>query len=179
MPIRDILEALIFVSSEPLEVDKILNILKNVSKKEILKELEELMNHYKEEKHGIQLIKIGGGYLFTTKPQYDKYIRQLITNKKEIRLSRAAIETLAIVAYYQPITLAEINSLRGVDSTHTLRTLLRHKLVKIVGRKNVPGRPLLYRTTKKFLIHFGLNSLNDLPSIEELEKIVEEKNSSF
>jgi len=166
------------VSSEPLEVDKIVNILKNVSKEEILRELEELMNHYKED-HGIQLVKIGGGYLFTTKPQYDKYIRQLITSKKQIRLSKAAIETLAVVAYYQPVTLAEINSLRGVDSTHTLRTLLRHKLVKIVGRKNVPGRPLLYRTTKKFLIHFGLNSLNDLPSIEELEKIVEEKNFSF
>lgn len=166
------------MSSEPLEVDKIVNILENVSKEEILRELEELMNHYKED-HGIQLVKIGGGYLFTTKPQYDKYIRQLITSKKQIRLSKAAIETLAVVAYYQPVTLAEINSLRGVDSTHTLRTLLRHKLVKIVGRKNVPGRPLLYRTTKKFLIHFGLNSLNDLPSIEELEKIVEEKNFSF
>jgi len=156
-------------------VDKIATILKNVSKNEISKELEKLVRHYKEKEHGIQIIKIGGGYLFATKPQYDSFIRQLVNNKKQIRLSKAAIETLAVIAYYQPMTLSEINVLRGVDSTHTLRTLLKHKLVKIVGRKNVPGRPLLYRTTKKFLIHFGLNSLNDLPSIEELEKIVEEK----
>jgi segregation and condensation protein B len=160
-------------------VDKIADILKDFPKEKILKEIENLMNHYKNNEHGIQLIKVGGGYLFTTKPEHDKFIRQLLINRKQIRLSRAAIETLAVIAYYQPVTLSEINSLRGVDSTYTLRTLLRHKLVKIIGRKNVPGRPLLYRTTKKFLIHFGLNSLNDLPSIEELEKIIEEKHSSF
>lgn len=134
------------------------------------------MDHYKKE-HGIQIIKVGGGYLLTTKPYCDKYIKKLYKIKKQTRLSKAALETLAIIAYYQPVTLAEISALRGVDSSFTLKTLLRHKLVKIVGRKDKPGRPLLYRTTKKFLIHFGLNSLEDLPSIEELDKLIEEKNS--
>ncbi len=172
------MEALIFVSSEPLNVDKITQILEGVSEEEICRELESLINHYQEKEHGIQIIKVGGGYLFTTKSQSDKFIKKLFDIKKQTRLSRAALETLAIVAYYQPITLSEISALRGVDSSFTLRTLLKFKLVKIVGRKSTPGRPLLYRTTKKFLVHFGLNTLEDLPSIEELEKIVEEKNSS-
>ncbi|MFQ6081782.1 MAG: SMC-Scp complex subunit ScpB [Candidatus Aminicenantia bacterium] len=174
-----IIEALIFISNEPLTVDKIAEILKDVPKEKITQALEELAKSYKNSHHGIHIIKAGGGYLFTTKPKYDSWIKRLLNIKKQSKLSPAALETLAAIAYHQPVTLPEISALRGVDSSYTLRTLLKLKFIKIVGRKKTSGRPLIYRTTKEFLTYFGLNSLEDLPSIEELKDIIEEENASF
>jgi len=151
--LREIIESLIFVSLEPLTLEKLKTILAEY----------------------IQIIQTAGGYLFTTKPDYDQWISRLFKEERKNRLSSAALETLSIIAYHQPVTLAEISSLRGVDTTHTLKVLLEKKLVKIVGRKKGPGRPLIYRTTDRFLSHFGLNSLKDLPSQEEISKIIEKE----
>ncbi|GAG27244.1 unnamed protein product, partial [marine sediment metagenome] len=110
-----------------------------------------------------------------TKTENDKWIKRLLNLEKKSKLSPAALETLSTVAYHQPITQAEISSLRGVDSTHALKTLLKKRLLKITGRKKSPGRPLIYRTTNKFLIYFGLDSIKDLPSNEEIEIILGEE----
>ena len=117
----------------------------------------------------------GGGYLFTTKPDHDRWVRRALQIERKNKLSAAALETLAAVAYHQPVTQAEISLIRGVDSTSSLKTLLDKKLLKIVGRKKAPGNPLVYRTSERFLQYFGLNSLEELPSEQEIAKILEEE----
>jgi len=173
--LREIIESLIFVSLEPLTLEKLKTILAEYPEQEIKHAIEELLQNYASNERGIQIIQTAGGYLFTTKPDYDQWISRLFKEERKNRLSSAALETLSIIAYHQPVTLAEISSLRGVDTTHTLKVLLEKKLVKIVGRKKGPGRPLIYRTTDRFLSHFGLNSLKDLPSQEEISKIIEKE----
>lgn len=173
--LKEIIESLIFVSIEPLSLDRIKNVLHEFPEKEIEKAIKDLLESYASNKRGIQIIQSGGSYLFSTNPELDPWIGRLFRAERKNKLSPAAIETLSVVAYHQPITLAEISALRGVDSTHTLKGLLQKKLVKIVGRKKSPGRPLIYRTTDKFLCHFGLNSIEDLPSQEEISKFMEEE----
>jgi len=173
--LKNIIEALIFMSIDPLTLDKIKDILKEFSDKEIEHAVEELIDSYSEDKRAISIIKASGGYLFATKKEYDEYMKRLLKDEKKQKLTREALETLSTIAYHQPTTLAEISAIRGVDATHCLKTLLEKKLIKIVGRKKSPGKPLIYRTTKNFLIYFGLNSLEELPSKEEIEKILEEK----
>ena len=144
---------------------------------EIDSSLEELLQNYAASEKGIQIIQTAGGYVFTTRPEFDSWVRRLLKIDRKSRLSSAALETLSVVAYHQPITLSEISALRSVDSSYTLKTLLQKKLIKIVGRKNSPGKPLIYRTTERFLTYFGLNSLEDLPTEEEISKILgEERN---
>jgi len=171
----NILEALIFVSIEPLTLDKIKHILKEFSEKEIENALEELLHHYSSLQRGININRVSGGYLFATKKEYDEYVKRLLKHEKKQKLSKEALETLSTVAYHQPITLAEISAVRGVDASHCLKTILEKKLIKIVGRKKSPGKPLIYRTTKNFLTYFGLNSIDDLPNKQEIEKILEDK----
>lgn len=171
----DIIEALIFVSTEPLTLERIKEVLVDFPAEEVNKALEELKLRYQANSHGICLVQSAGGFLFTTRAECDPYVRRLLQIERKTRLSQAALETLAIIAYHQPITNAEIAAIRGVDSTATLKTLLDKKLIKIVGRKATPGRPLIYRTTEKFLLYFGLNSLDDLPSEEEIARLLEEK----
>ncbi|MGD2294332.1 MAG: SMC-Scp complex subunit ScpB [Candidatus Aminicenantes bacterium] len=173
--LKNIIESLIFISVEPLSVEKIKTVLSDFSGGEIEGALRELVQSYAQNERGIQIVQAAGGYLFVTKPEYDPYIRQLLRVEKKNKLSRAAIETLSTVAYHQPITLAEISALRGVDSSHSLKTLLQKRLVKIVGRKKTPGKPLIYRTSSRFLSYFGLDSLKDLPSQEEIAKILDEE----
>ena len=134
-----------------------------------------MVESYASNDRGIQIIQAAGGYLFSTKSEYDSWIRRLLSLEQKSKLSHAALETLATVAYHQPITLAEISALRGVDASHSLKSLLQKKLVKITGRKKSPGRPLIYRTTDKFLTYFGLNNIKDLPSEEEILKILDEE----
>jgi len=172
---KDIIESLIFISQEPLSLEKIKEVLQEFSAEEIEQAVKELQESYASNERGIQIIQSGGGYLFSTKPENDLWIRRLLKMERKNKLSSASHETLSAIAYHQPITLSEISALRGVDSTHTLKTLLQKKLIKIVGRKKSPGNPLLYRTTDKFLTYFGLNSLDDLPSPEEISKILEEE----
>lgn len=173
--IRSIIEALIFVSTEPLTPEKIKEVLADVPPEKIDQALKELQEIYGSNNRGLCLLQSAGGYLFATRPEFDPWIRRLLQIEKKSRLSQAALETLAIIAYHQPVTSSEIAAIRGVDSSGTIKTLLEKKLIKIVGRKASPGRPLVYRTTDKFLLYFGLNSLDDLPSEEEIARLLEEK----
>jgi segregation and condensation protein B len=173
--LKNIIEALVFVSIEPLTLDKIKDILKEFPDKEIERAAAELTEYYSESRRGITIIQASGGYLFATQNEYDEYIKRLLKHEKKQKLSREALETLSTIAYHQPTTLAEISAIRGVDASHCLKTLLEKKLIKIVGRKKSPGKPLIYRTTKHFLTYFELNSIEDLPSKKEIEKILAEK----
>jgi len=173
--LKELIESLIFVSSEPLSTERIKIVLEEFSGEEIEQALQKLVASYSSDEKGIEITRSAGSYLFSTKPEFDSWIRQLLRIERKNKLSSAALETLSAIAYHQPVTLAEISALRGVDSTHTLKVLLQRKLIKIVGRKKSPGRPLIYRTTDKFLIYFGLNNIKDLPSEEEISKILEEE----
>jgi segregation and condensation protein B len=176
--LKNIIESLIFISLEPLSLEKIKSVLPDYSANEIEQTVQELVHSFNQKKRGIHISQAAGGFLFATRPEYDPWIRQLLRAERKNRLSRAAMETLSTVAYHQPITLAEISALRGVDSSHSLKTLLQKRLVKIVGRKKTPGKPLIYRTSNRFLSYFGLESLKDLPSEDEIAKILEEDTAS-
>lgn len=172
--LKNIIESLIFISVEPLTPEKIKNVLTEYSGDEIETALRELVEDYTSPDSGIEIVRSAGGYLFSTKPEFDPWVKKLLNLDKRSRLSAAALETLSIIAYHQPVTLAEVSAIRGVDATHSLKTLLIKRLVKITGRKKSPGKPLIYRTSTKFLTYFGLDSLKDLPTNEEIEKILEE-----
>jgi len=173
--LKEIIESLIFISLDPLTVEKIKDVLNDFPGAEIDQALAELLQSYAVSEKGIQIIQTAGGYVFTTRPEFDPWVRRLLKIDKKSRLSSAALETLSVIAYHQPITLSEISALRNVDSSYTLKTLLQKKLIKIIGRKNSPGKPLIYRTTERFLAYFGLNSLGDLPTEEEISKILGEE----
>jgi segregation and condensation protein B len=173
--LKEIIESLIFISLEPLSVEKIKEVLTDFPASEVDQALADLLQTYAAQERGIQIIQTAGGFVFSTRPEFDPWVRRLLKIDKKSRLSSAALETLSVIAYHQPITLSEISALRNVDSTYTLKTLLQKKLIKIVGRKNSPGRPLIYRTTERFLTYFGLNSLADLPTEEEISRILGEE----
>lgn len=173
--LKDVIESLVFVSLEPLNLEKIKNICTEFSNIEIEQAIQELLESYASNDRGIQIIQAAGGFLFSTKSESDQWIRRLLSLEQKGKLSHAALETLATVAYHQPVTLAEISALRGVDASYSLKSLLQKNLVKITGRKKSPGRPLIYRTTDKFLTYFGLNNIKDLPSEEEILKILDEE----
>ena len=172
-----ILEALIFISVEPLTAAKLAEVLPDVPPDEIERTLGDLVAQYEISSRAIRIIQTAGGYVFSTKPEFDPPVRKLLQIERKKKLSSQALETLSAVAYHQPVTQAEIAAIRGVDSSYSLHTLLENKLIKIVGRKEAPGRPLLYRTTDKFLMYFGLNEIEDLPSAEELKKLMQEENA--
>lgn len=175
--LKEIIESLIFISLEPLPLEKIKEVLSDFPEPEVDQATQELLQTYATNERGIQIIQTAGGYVFSTRPEFDPWVRRLLKIDKKSRLSGASLETLSVIAYHQPITLSEISVLRNVDSSYTLKTLLQKKLIKIVGRKNSPGRPLIYRTSERFLTYFGLNSLEELPTEEEISKILgEEKN---
>ncbi|MGA2587920.1 MAG: SMC-Scp complex subunit ScpB [Candidatus Aminicenantales bacterium] len=175
--LKEILEALIFISVEPLTVEKMKEVLTEVPETDIAQTIQALVTTYETSGGAIRIIQTAGGYVFSTKPEHDPYVRRLLQIERKKKLSGQALETLSAVAYHQPVTQAEISAIRSVDSTYSLHTLLENKLIKIVGRKEAPGRPLLYRTTEKFLAYFGLNAVEDLPSEEELKKLMQEENA--
>ncbi len=172
---KEVVESLIFISLEPLSLEKIKNVLTEFPEEDIDQAIKELLESYAADERGIQIIQAAGGYLFSTKSEHDSWIKRLLRVERKNKLSSAAMETLSAIAYHQPITLAEISALRGVDSSQTLKTLLQKKMIKIVGRKKSPGNPLIYRTSNKFLTHFGFNDIKDLPTPEEISKILEEE----
>ena len=173
--LRAIIESLLFVSEVPLSLVKIKAILSMHTHGEIVQALEELGQEYAADKHGFFLAEVAQGYQFRSKPEYGDWIRKL---KKIIptRLSQASLETLAIIAYKQPILRSEIENVRGVDVGGILRLLLEKNLIKILGRKNVPGRPIIYGTTQKFLEFFSLKDISSLPTLEEMGELMEEVN---
>jgi len=173
--IRAILEALIFASPQPLTTREIGQVLGGVSSQDWRKALGELQEDYARDDRGLQLVEVAGGYQITTRPEYNDWIRDLLDPKTPTRLSIQALETLAVIAYKQPVTLPEIIELRGVKSGGVIKTLLEKRLIRITGRKEVVGRPMLYGTTKIFLLHFGLKDLNELPRIEEFAEVLGEE----
>jgi segregation and condensation protein B len=179
---NSIIEALIFSSDEPISETELVRAIKGidgeeiqVSDKEVAKCIEILNLIYEERNSAFQIIKIAGGYLFATRPEYAKYVGFLSSEKSKRRLSQAALETLAIIAYKQPVTKPELEIIRGVNSDYILNTLLEKSLVSITGRAETIGRPLLYGTTTEFLKYFGLDKLSDLPKPREIEEIMKDE----
>ncbi len=168
-----VIEALLFVSSEPVSVARLASVIGNVSKAEVESALKTIQDHLNQDGRGIQLVKVAGGYRLATKPDCAPWLKRLDKAKVSQKLSRSALESLAIIAYKQPLVRAEIEEIRGVETSGVLRTLLERKLVRIVGRKEVPGRPIMYGTTKFFLEHFGLQDLSQLPPLREFKELGE------
>lgn len=168
-----IIEAVLFVSGEALSVARLASVIGTVSKAEVDVALKALQEQLAHDSRGIQLVKVAGGYRLVTKPDYAPWLKRLDKAKAAQKLSRSALESLAIIAYKQPLVRAEIEEIRGVETSGVLRTLLERKLVRIVGRKEVPGRPIMYGTTKFFLEHFGLEDLGQLPPLREFKELGE------
>jgi segregation and condensation protein B len=173
--VRAIVEALVFASPQPLTPREIGRVLVGVPKEDWQRELELLRAEYARDERGLQLIEVAGGWQITTRPEYNDWVRELIDPRTPTRLSIQALETLAVIAYRQPVTLPEIIELRGVRSSGVVKTLLEKRLIRIMGRKEVVGRPMLYGTTKQFLLHFGLKDLDELPQIEEFAEVLGEE----
>jgi len=171
--LKGILEAILFVSGEPLSVDRILGVLEGVARVELVSALRALQADYAVEGRGLQLVEVAGGFQITTRPDCAPWIKRLERAREGAKLSRSAMETLAIVAYKQPVVRADIEEIRGVDSAAVLKTLLVRRLVRIVGRKDAPGRPIMYGTTRQFLQAFGLKDLSDLPPLRDLKELKE------
>jgi segregation and condensation protein B len=182
MSLIRVIEALLFSAQKPLSIREIATAIKgtgdsaaagpnefsHVREAEVAAALEQLKIEYVEEKRAFQLIEKAEGWQLATDPQYAQWVRQLFPAPKPARLSAPALETLAIIAYRQPITRADVEAVRGVNIDGVLQTLMERGLVRIAGRAEVPGRPLLYETTQFFLDHFGLRNLDELPNVEEL-----------
>ncbi|HKZ22479.1 MAG TPA: SMC-Scp complex subunit ScpB [candidate division Zixibacteria bacterium] len=168
-----IVEALLFSADEPLTSEKISGVLTFVSPEQVKTIIDQLNQKYTDNGHSFRIREIAGGFQVYTLPEYALWIENLWEKTRWQRLSRPALETLAIVAYRQPIVKGEIDKIRGVQSDGTLRTLLERDLIEIKGREKSPGRPLLYQTTEKFLIFFGINDLKELPQLEELKTVLE------
>ncbi len=177
--LKSILESLLFVSTEPLVLDQLVRVLalqeqEPADKERVLAILQKLQEEYREMGRGLQLVEVAGGYQLTTRPENAPWIKQLHAVRTASRLSRPALETLAIVTYRQPVTTPEIEAIRGVDCSGVLKTLLERRLIKIVGRKEAVGKPMLYGTTQEFLQYFGLRDLSELPPLKDLEEVTRE-----
>src|SRR5688572_12076290 len=173
--VRAVLEALVFVSPHPLTPRDIEKVLGGVPRKDWQAALEEIKADYARDGRGLQLVEVANGYQITTRPEYNDWVRELIDPKSPTRLSIQALETLAVIAYKQPVTLPEIIELRGIKSGGVIKTLLEKRLIRILGRREVVGRPILYGTTKQFLLHFGMKDLGELPKIEEFAEYLGEE----
>jgi segregation and condensation protein B len=173
--IRAVLEALIFASPQPITAREVAKVLQGVPKAAWQAALEEIRADYAREGRGLQLVDVANGYQITTRPEYNDWVRELLDPKSPARLSIQALETLAVIAYKQPVTMPEVIELRGVKSGGVIKTLLEKRLIRIVGRKEVVGRPILYGTTRQFLLHFGLKDLQELPKIEEFAEYLGEE----
>ena len=171
--LRNALEAILFVSHDPVSVEALAEAL-GASNEEVTAQLDAIKAAFETNVGGFMLEQTAGGYRFATRAEHEAVLKKYFARKGENRLSIAALETLAIIAYRQPITAPEISDIRGVNSTAVMRTLLERRLVRVAGRKNVVGSPFLYRTTREFLVHFGLNDIRDLPRLEEFGDLVGE-----
>jgi segregation and condensation protein B len=166
---KSLIEALLFISGEPLAPKDIKKIT-DFSEEDISTSLNELVDEYRSRNGGFIVTEIAEGYQMVTNPEYAPWIRKLKSTTTSAKLSLAALETLSMVAYKQPITKVEIEQLRGVNSDGVVKSLLEKRLIKILGKKEVPGKPMLYGTTKEFLQYFGLKDLSELPTLKELQR---------
>ena len=177
--IEAVLEAILFAAPEPVAPDRLFELFSEDAREEVETALEAVAERYREEPHrGVLFERVAGGVRLVTRPALHGALRKFFEITGRSRLSMAALETLAIVAYRQPVTGPEIQELRGVNSSGVLRTLLERRLVRVAGRKAVVGKPFLYRTTRDFLMHFGLQDLDDLPPLEEFEELVGEADAA-
>jgi len=170
--LKAIVESLLFASDTPITIDKIKSVLEASDRKAIREALTSLVEEYESSNRGFFLTEVAGGFQFRTRPEFREWIRRL-KETRPARLSRAALETLAIIAYKQPVLRSDLEYLRGVDCGGTLRTLLERKLIRALGRKNLPGRPIIYGTTKQFLELFDLKDLTGLPTLQDLKDLGE------
>jgi segregation and condensation protein B len=171
--LKGIVEALLFVSGEPLTIDRLLLVIDGASRAEVHQAMRMLQEDYAADGRGLQIGEIAGGYQIGTRADCAAWIKRLEKAKTVARLSRSAMEALAIIAYKQPLVRAEIEQIRGVDTAGVLRTLLDRRLIRIIGRKDIPGRPIMYGTTKQFLQAFGLKDLSDLPALRDIKDLGE------
>jgi segregation and condensation protein B len=170
-----IIEAIIYVADDPVKPEQLKEVFPGENPETIKQALKDLVESFNARPGGMVIREVAGGYRMTTRPEHHEQIRAYLKTRPGAKLSMAALETLAVIAYKQPVTLAEILAIRGKKSTSALQTLLEKRLVAIIGRKSVVGRPILYGTSKEFLIHFGLNSITDLPTLEEFAQIAGEQ----
>jgi len=170
--IRKIIEALLFASPEPLTQSKVNGIF-NPDTPNLKEVVLTLNKQYVHDDHAFEINQVAGGYQLVSRQEYEHFIRKMLSKSGRLALSSAALDSLAIIAYKQPIGRYEVEAIRGVDSSGVLKTLLNRNLIKIKGRDSGPGRPLLYQTTDKFLEHFGLNRLSDMPKLKEITELME------
>jgi segregation and condensation protein B len=168
LQIKPILESILFVSESPVRLKTLLEIIPEAGKETILDGIRTLMKEYEDPSKGMELVEVAGGYQLRTKPRWAEWISRL-KKAKPVKFSQSAMETLAIVAYRQPVIRSQIEAIRGVDAGWILRALMEKGLIKMMGRKDLPGRPIIYGTTQGFLELFSLNSLQDLPTLKEIQ----------
>src|SRR5213592_3383661 len=173
--LRAALEAILFVSNEPVSLDDLAGAFDHEGREAIVAQLDEIKRIPDASVGGFTLEQTAGGWRLATRPEHDAVLKKYYALKGQNRLTIAALETLAIVAYRQPITAPEISEIRGVNSTSSIRTLLERRMIRVAGRKNVVGSPFLYRSTREFLVHFGLNDIRDMPRLEEFGDLIGEQ----
>jgi segregation and condensation protein B len=171
--LKPVIEALLFVADEPLPFKQLCKILGDIPEEDVMWALNELVTDYEQRGSGLEAREIAGGWRISTRPQYHEFIRKYLKSRPSARLSLPALETLAVIAYKQPITIPEILEIRGVTSSSAVKTLLEKRLIVTKGRKETVGRPMMYGTSKEFLIQFGLKDLTELPSIEDFEDLAQ------
>ncbi|WP_428058643.1 SMC-Scp complex subunit ScpB [Candidatus Avelusimicrobium faecicola] len=177
---KKIIETLLFITDRPVKPGRLSEVVETVSAKQVLAIIEELTREYAQTGRAVQIVEVGGGFQMATKPEYGRWVRKLYNEKMTTKLSNAALETLAIIAYKQPITRAEMESIRGVDVAGPLERLLERGLVRVVGKKDTIGRPMVYGTTDEFLRMFGLNKVSELPDLQVFaEKTLHEKQADL
>ena len=171
--IKPVIECLLFVAEEPLPFKHLCKVLGEVPEEEVQTALENLIAEYDERGSGLEIREVAGGWRISTRPQHHDFIRKYLKSRPSARLSLPALETLAVIAYKQPITIPEILEIRGVSSSSAIKTLLEKRLIVTKGRKETVGRPMMYGTSKEFLLQFGLKDLSELPSIEDFEDLAQ------
>ena len=169
--LKPVIEAVLFVADEPLPFAQLCKILGEVDTQQVRAALQEIVDEYNARESGLELREIAGGWRFSTRPQHHEFIRKYLKSKPSAKLSLPALETLAVIAYKQPVTVPEVLEIRGVTSSSAIKTLLEKRLIVTKGRKETVGRPMMYGTSKDFLIQFGLKDLQELPSIEDFEEL--------
>lgn len=177
--LKSAIEALIFASEKPITVEQLKKVLGDIDTLSVNKIIAELVNDYQAQNRGLRVVEIAGGFQMTTCSNFAPFLKKLFKNRYNDKLSKPALESLAIIAYKQPLTKAEIESLRNVNVDGVIKSLTDKNLIRICGRKKIPGRPFVFGTTREFLEHFGLKSLQDLPKIEDFTVLAQEKEAQI
>jgi segregation and condensation protein B len=169
---KSVIESVIFAADRPVSIDQLSSVLDGLDGETIMQLIHELRQEYNSTGRSFQIVEIANGFQICTRDKFAPWIKKFYTTEISTRLSVSALEALAIIAYKQPVTRAEVEEIRGVNSDSVIRTLQERNLVKVIGRKRAPGKPMIYGTTGEFLMHFGLKDLSELPSIDELERML-------